>query len=113
MTETNLPKEIQEIVEQNNPSLGGQNELYARIYRRGLEIGLATQMFHDEASRERFSEWVQEQDRKVTEKQGKGRPYYGCSGGELVYTYCPMTIGIAINVRHEMTGEELNLSDWS
>ena len=112
MSEENLPEDIRAMIQEHDPHVEGPEDLYARIYRRGLEQGLATQLFCDQESRRKFTAWLREQDIKVAAKQGRDRPYYGCSGGELVYTYCPTTIGVAMKVRHDVTGDELDLSDW-
>jgi len=38
--------------------------------------------------------------------------YEGCSGGRYVYTFCPTLLGDVVKVRDDITGEEIDLTDY-
>ena len=72
----------------------------------------------DEKQAEKLRAWSAEQDKKVVEKQKgtelehEGIPYYGCSGGALTYMFTPTTLGLAIEVKNNITNETINLTDY-
>lgn len=61
---------------------------------------------------EKLNEWIKEQDRKVAEKQGGEEPYYGACGGELSWIITPTSLFTAIKVKHALTNEVLDLTDY-
>lgn len=62
--------------------------------------------------REKLRSWAEDQDRKVAERQGKSKAYYGACGGALTYEFTPTTLGLCIVVRNGVTGESINLTDY-
>jgi hypothetical protein len=72
--------------------------------------------------RKRIDEWSKIQDKLTMDLQNKRRiargektvnyPYYGCSGGELQYIFIPTTIGIITKVKHAMTENEFDFTDY-
>ena len=67
---------------------------------------------------EKIDAWKNEQDKKVIESQKgtslehTGEPYYGCSGGAYVYSFCATSLGMTVKVRNDLTKEELDLTDY-
>ena len=55
--------------------------------------------------------FITEQDAKVVEMQG-GEPYYGACGGSLTYMFTPTSLGLCVSVRHAITNEEINLTNY-
>ncbi len=72
----------------------------------------------DEKQAKKLNEWSAAQDQKVIEKQKgtdlehPGEPYYGCSGGALTYMFTPTTLGLVTEVKNNLTGEIINLTDF-
>lgn len=65
----------------------------------------------------KLEEWQQQQDAKVLEQQRvndptQDMPYYGCSGGEYSYIFTPTSLGIVLEVRNNVTKEQINLIDY-
>ena len=66
-------------------------------------------------------EWNKTQDTLTLDKQNKPKkekgekldkyPYYGCSGGQLTYTFTPTMIGTFVTVEHAATKNKLEFSD--
>lgn len=48
----------------------------------------------------------------MTIEQGLNQPYYGACGGPLEYIFVPTSLGIIEKVRHSVTKEELNLTEF-
>lgn len=63
--------------------------------------------------------WKDEQDAKVAaaqkggelEEMGLTPPYYGCTGGGYSYILTPTSLGMCVQVRNGITGEEIDLTD--
>lgn len=72
----------------------------------------------------KLAEWCRTQDEAVLAEQRKsddpfireeaeaGFAYYGAIGGELTYSFSPTSIGTVLVVKHSVTGEEINLTDY-
>ena len=67
---------------------------------------------------EKLNAWVAEQDKKVmehqkgTELEHPGEAYYGACGGSLTYKFTPTGLGLAVHVQNNVTGEEINLTNY-
>lgn len=69
---------------------------------------------------EKFNKWAEEQDALVMGQQkgtefeelGCGGPYYGCSGGQYTYMYTPTSLGGIYKIRHNLTENEIDLTDY-
>lgn len=62
-------------------------------------------------------EWAKEQDEAVLARQrlltGTGaRVNYGAIGGELTYSFTPMSVGTITKVTHAVTKAKLDLTDY-
>jgi len=87
--------------------------------------------FHVYANQhEKIQAWIEEQNVKAIEIQKKkvkktdsfygiyqmcwkmGYPYCGTIGGELTYEFTPNSIGESLVVKNEMTGEQLDVTDY-
>jgi hypothetical protein len=72
----------------------------------------------DEKQAQKLSAWKEEQHKKVIEKQKgtkvehPGEAYYGCSGGAFTYMFTPTTLGLVTEVKNNLTGETINLTDF-
>ena len=76
-----------------------------------------------EEDMEKVAAWNAEQDKIAYKKQMKqknfgvklahflGKPDYGACGGSLTYSFTPTGLGCVIKVKHEYTGNELDLTD--
>ena len=78
---------------------------------------------------EKLGSWIKEQNNKAIEKQkanppnineqllqemwNSGFPYTGAVGGDLEYTFTPTSIGVIAVVKHIITGEELDLTEYN
>jgi len=60
-----------------------------------------------------YQAWAKEQDKKAAEKQGLETPNYGVSGGQHTFMYTPTTLGMVIKVRHNLTQEEIDLTEYN
>ena len=77
----------------------------------------------------KFYLWKDEQSKQVVEMQrknslaefpdkflqrlnDKGIPYYGASGGELTYSFTPTSLGMIVSVRHGVTKQEFDFTDY-
>lgn len=70
-------------------------------------------MFHlNEAQQAKLTAWSEEQDALTAAKQGADEPYYGAIGGELTYSFTPTSLGVAVVVRHALTKNEINLTEY-
>jgi hypothetical protein len=65
-----------------------------------------------DADMKRLNEWKKEQEAKARTMQGK-KPYYGAIGGELTYMFTPTSLGVVVKVKHEYTGDVLDLTEYS
>lgn len=55
----------------------------------------------------------EEQAKKMKEFVDKYRsPNVGAIGGQFVYTFCPTTLGTVVKVRDDISGEELDVTDY-
>ncbi|MFA5767445.1 MAG: hypothetical protein WC919_05970 [Candidatus Paceibacterota bacterium] len=72
----------------------------------------------DAKQAEQLRAWSAEQDKKVIEQQKgtsvehEGEAYYGCSGGALTYMFTPTSLGLVTEVKNNLTGETINLTDF-
>ena len=55
--------------------------------------------------RKKIIEWKKEQD------EINGSNYYGAIGGVLTYSFTPTGLGVIFTVKHDATGNELDLTD--
>lgn len=55
---------------------------------------------------------MDEQDKKVAERQNRPHAYYGCSGGAYTYHFTPTSIGLCVEVSNGLTEEEINLTEY-
>ena len=77
---------------------------------------------------DKYLVWVDEQNKKAVEIQKKkiknpgpehimcwemGYPYCGAIGGEISWEFTPTGLGDCCVVKHSVTGEELNLTDYN
>jgi hypothetical protein len=81
---------------------------------------------------DKYQKWIIEQNKKAIKIQKKkikktddqyeiyksfgwdmGYPYCGAVGGEIDWIFTPNGIGDCCVVRHHITGDELNLTDYS
>lgn len=83
----------------------------------------------NDAQLEKLDSWKREQNKKAVEKQkaeppdiderllqemwNTGFPYTGAIGGDLEFIFTPTSIGVIAVVKHVMTGEELDLTDYN
>lgn len=88
------------------------HELVSRTYLLGKDHGGKIWGQLSAEKEKELIEWKKVQDAKFASKQGKKQPYYGAIGGAYVYSYCNTSLGTAISVRNDATGEELNLTDY-
>lgn len=61
---------------------------------------------------EKIEVWEAAQDAKVAKQQGREEPYYGAIGGALTYKFTPNSLGWGVRVVHNLTNEELDVSDY-
>lgn len=80
----------------------------------------------------KYVSWVKEQNKKAVEIQKEkyandpsvselhyevcwnmGLPYCGAIGGEISWTFTPTGLGEIITVKHSITGDKLNLTDYA
>ena len=66
----------------------------------------------DPSQLDKLNAWVEEQDKKFAEKQGRPDAYYGCSDGSLTYRFTPTTLGVIVVVRNNGTKEEIDLTNY-
>lgn len=57
--------------------------------------------------------WLEDQNKKAAELQKKGAPYYGAIGGAVTYSFIPTSLGIIATVKHAVTKEEIDLTDYN
>lgn len=69
-------------------------------------------------------EWQKQIDQKVLEEQKQTLPnwheltmdgeypYYGPIGGDLTYCFSPTSLGVVVKIKHNFTGEILDLTDY-
>ena len=55
---------------------------------------------------EKIHKWSKKQDKKA------GTDYYGAIGGQLTYSFTPNSLGCVVKVIHDITKEELDLTDY-
>lgn len=65
-----------------------------------------------EQDHERISAWRKEQDEIVKRSQASIVPNYGAIGGELTYSFTPTSLGTVVKVKHGLTYNELDLTDY-
>jgi len=70
----------------------------------------------DAAQKSKLRTWQQEQE-ELVKSEGKnvdlnGEPYYGAIGGELTYSFTPTSLAIIVKVKHAVTENEIDLSDY-
>jgi hypothetical protein len=68
--------------------------------------------------------WFSEQHEKVLAAQResedpfikaeaeRGIAYYGAIGGEITYSFTPTALGVVVKIKHAVTGNELDLTDY-
>lgn len=59
---------------------------------------------------------TKEQIQKVNEwhkEQTKDKPYTGAIGGQFTYSFSPNNLGLVTKVKNELTGEVLDVTDYS
>lgn len=63
---------------------------------------------------DKLNAWADEQHRKNAEKAAaSGRlSVYGASGGAFSYTFTPTSLGLIVKVRNNLSGDELDLTEW-
>ncbi len=77
----------------------------------------------DDDQKAKLAVWTAAQNAKVLAKQREQNdpiirlfiedgPYYGAIGGELTYCFTPNSIGMSVTVKHSVTGEEIDLTDF-
>lgn len=59
-----------------------------------------------------LSDWIEEQDRIIAERQQRDEAYYGAIGGGVTYQFTPTSLGVVCKVRHALTNAELDLTDY-
>lgn len=67
-----------------------------------------------EEQKEKLGQWASEQYKKDAAKAAQnGRlSAYGASGGEFSYTFTPTNLGLIIKVKNNLSGDELDLTEW-
>jgi hypothetical protein len=67
-----------------------------------------------EEQKEKLGAWADEQHKKDAEKaKASGRlSVYGASGGAFSYTFTPTTLGMVVKVKNNLSGDELDLTEW-
>lgn len=58
--------------------------------------------------KEQLEPWIATQIASIKQKEK-----HSCIGGEFAYTITPTTLGVIVVVSCEMTGERLNVTDFS
>ena len=66
----------------------------------------------DENQQNKINKWAEAIDKKVAEQQGRPDAYYGAIGGSLTYSFTPTSIGVVITVKHGLTNEIIDVSDY-
>lgn len=61
---------------------------------------------------EKIKAFEDTQDIIVAIEQGLDMPYYGAIGGSLSYIFIPTSLGVIIKVRHSVTKEELDVTEY-
>lgn len=59
--------------------------------------------------------WLEEQEKlykKLHNIPDDVTPHYGAIGGELTYSFTPTTLGIVIKIKHNGTGNVLDVTDY-
>ena len=46
-------------------------------------------------------------------EHGEPLPYYGAIGGAYTYSFSPTSLGCVVKVRNSVTGDEIDLTDYS
>jgi hypothetical protein len=87
-------------------------ESLAEAYKLGLDTAVQNEMRLDDEQDRMFEVWRKEQDAKVAARQKNKEPYYGAIGGAYVWTRCGTTLGLVIKVRNDLTGDQLDLTDY-
>ena len=104
LSDNELNKHISElIVERNKRYKPGDNKWY--IY------------YLSPAEQKLVDEWIPEVTKRAIEKNGecqhrKGEPAIGAIGGHFTYSFTDTSIGLGIRVTENVTGEELNPTDY-
>jgi hypothetical protein len=84
-------------------------EEYFRGYREGVDA------FWEPFTTKAVVAWKKEQDKKAAIKQNTGTkvPNYGAIGGAYTYSVTPTSLGNAYSISNSVTGESLNVTDYS
>lgn len=64
----------------------------------------------DDKAWDKITDWVREQDGLIT-RMG-GYPPDGDIGGSLTYEFTPTAVGTIVKVKHALTNEVLDLTDY-
>lgn len=80
----------------------------------------------DQTQSEKLAAWAKEQEAKALERQrktlppeefdhltmGGKHPYTGASGGSYTYSFTPTSLGTAVKVTDNLSGETIDLTDY-
>lgn len=110
--EVKLTSNVEELLKQYESGELDLRTLIGEVYSAGMRD--ESIKLNDEDYK-KFNAWKKEVESRIAAKQGRDKPYYGAIGGAYVWTQCFTSLGGILKVRNDLTGEELdftNYEDW-